>query len=91
MGGKPSGPRTFQGTIEREIQNDLLKCEIVNFRPVFSIIKQILEDIVMQLSTDQKYLYDMCFSIHHGHVSPSLASKSPGTLHHSRLVFIESS
>src|SRR5215469_12117780 len=82
--GKPTGPQTFQGNIGRAIQKDLTKCSITNFRPVVSKIKHIPEDIVMQLSTDQKYLYDMCFSIHQGHVTPLLASKSPGALHHFR-------
>jgi hypothetical protein len=37
----------------------------------------------MKLSTDKKYLYEMCLSIKHGHVSTSLASKSTGARNHS--------
>lgn len=82
--GKPSGPTTFRGTIGQEIQKDLTKLGIVKFQPVPSKIQDISEDIISEFSSDQKYLFDICLAIKTGHLSASLASRSPGALNHSR-------
>lgn len=82
--GKTSGPKTSEGVIGRKIQEDLTKLEIVQFVPVSGNVPEVPLDIAKEFSTDQKYLFDICTSIKSGHISSSLAKKSPGTIHHAR-------
>ena len=37
-----------------------------------------------ELSTDQRYLYDMCIAVQSGVVNQNLAVKSPGNINHAR-------
>lgn len=82
--GKTTGPKSSEGAIGRKIQEDLTKSEIVQFVPVPCSLLEIPENIAQQLSTDQKYLHEMCKSIESGEISTSLARKSPGAIHHAR-------
>ena len=81
--GKTSGPTSFKGMIGKKISKDLTKANIVEFTPVQCDIKM-PEYIVKDLSTDQKYLYEMCIGITTGRIPQNLALKSPGALHHAR-------
>ena len=80
LDGKTSGPSGFSGKLGRSLE----KCEnlnVVNFIPVPSELPDL--DLV-ELSTDQKYLYEMHKSISTGVCSNALVHKNPGKLAHSR-------
>ncbi|CAH1116385.1 unnamed protein product [Phaedon cochleariae] len=80
LDGKTNDPRGFTGLIGKL----LVKCEQM---PIvkFEIIEVELCPIdSKELSTDQKYLYEMCLAINSGNVSPQLAEKQPGNMSHSR-------
>ena len=47
-------------------------------------MKVLPPEVINQLSSDQKYLYEMCCSIEAGFVSKELQARSPGKLHHAR-------
>jgi hypothetical protein len=82
--GKTTGPGTFEGSVGKMIQKDITSMPIVKFSPVNGNIQEISEDISKSLSTDQKYLHDICLVVQLGVVPPKLASRSPGALHHAR-------
>jgi hypothetical protein len=78
--GGTSGPRAFTGPIGKELSG----CE--HLPPVaFAPIEGHLQDINrVDLSTDQRYLYEMCKSVSKGHCSLPLSRRDPGALSHSR-------
>lgn len=78
--GKTTRPGTFEGSVGKMIQKDITSMPIVKFSPVNGNIQEISKS----LSTDQKYLYDICLAVQLGVVPPKLASRSPGALHHAR-------
>jgi hypothetical protein len=78
--GKTSGPTGFTGPIGKKLK----LCEtlpVVNFDPISATLDFISHQ---ELSTDQKYLYDIHKAITEGHVSEQLAERLPGNLNHSR-------
>ena len=77
--GETYSPHSFCGTIG----NGLANCEAVSVAK-FKRIPIQLPKIDSDLSTDQRYLYEMCLSINSSYVSPSLASRNPGKMCHSR-------
>lgn len=80
LDGKTTGPKCFSGAIGFELQ----KCEsmpIVQFTTIPSILPEVTKN---ELSTDQKYLYDVMTAISTGIFSPDLANITPGPLNHSR-------
>jgi len=78
--GVTQGPRGFSGEIGRALA-DCCDMEICTFSPVeFDLIA--FES--SSLSNDQAYLYDILLAVKNGHVSPSLAGRSPGAMHHAR-------
>ena len=81
LDGKTSGPRCFTGPIGRLLAN----CEIrpvVDFEPIsFGDMPSI---DIKELSTDQKYLYEIHISVAQGSVPDDLANRSPGNLNHAR-------
>lgn len=46
----------------------------------------LLEEILKDLSSDQKYLYEMIHAIQRGRCESSLASKKPGPLNNARFL-----
>lgn len=80
LDGTTTGPNSFSGCIGKK----LVKC--LDFKPeAFEAIPTELPEVnINLLSTDQKYLYEICSAISAGLVSPSLASRDPGKLAHSR-------
>lgn len=82
LDGETSGPRGLKGDIGQKLEH----CETLSVVK-FNIIKSNLPKINSKeydLSTDQKYLLEICQSIELGNVSASLASKNPGKLSHAR-------
>lgn len=80
LDGKTTGPKCFSGPIGSELQ----KCEtmpIVEFTTIPSTLPEINRN---DLSTDQKYLYDIMTAISTGAFSSDLANMIPGPLNHSR-------
>lgn len=79
LDGKTTGPQCFSGTIGSQLQT----CETM---PIveFTAISTILPAITSDLSTDQKYLYNIMTAISTGVFSSHLANIKPGCLNHSR-------
>jgi len=82
--GKSSGPHAFQGALGKSVSVNLTQLQIVNFKSVTGLVKDLPQCVVQDLSCDQRYLYDICLAVQTGHVSDNLASKNPGTLNHAR-------
>lgn len=82
--GDTTGPNAFRGTIGKQLQN----CEkkpVVKFEPIeFRCNVENLTEISNSLSTDQRYLFDICTSISKGACPLSLANRFPGKICHSR-------
>ena len=83
-GGKTAGPATFAGEIGKQIKNKVHQLQLVTFQAVPSDIPQISSQMVNDLSTDQRYLYEICQAVSMGKVSEELGKRSPGALHHAR-------
>ena len=85
--GKTTGPRTFGDEFGNKIIQDLTKLPIVNYSPISgSSIENLTEQVIRELTNDQKYLYNIskaiendpkCFPI-------SLVDLNPGTINHAR-------
>ena len=76
------GPNHMSG----ELSDTLINCASANVENFASIPNSIHEfnlDNVM-LSTDQKYLYDICLAINYGVANTSILNRNPGTISHSR-------
>ncbi|CAH1109766.1 unnamed protein product [Psylliodes chrysocephalus] len=56
----------------------------VNFVPIVSPLPELDDAAIRNLSTDQKYLYEMCHLISRGNRSLDLAARNPGQLSHAR-------
>lgn len=85
---KLDGAYTSKGTLSGPIGKKLNEVETF---PVVAFEKidfhcNILNDDSVSLSTDQKYLFDMCRGISSGNVSPNLANQSIGVLSRARWV-----
>jgi hypothetical protein len=64
---------------------DSVTLPIVKFQRISGKLPALFDDMsTNELSTDQRYLYEMCESISKGVVSQSLADRNPGNLSHSR-------
>jgi hypothetical protein len=84
LDGTTAGPTAFSGELGKSLQ----KCHdlpVIIFESRQNNLPVMLKDVAeMDLSKDQRYLYDMCKSIEAGQVSDSLARRQPGPLIHSR-------
>lgn len=86
LDGVQVGPGLYSGPVGKLLL-DCFKLPIVKFKRIFSDDLPVLsDDVLKDLSTDQKYLYEICHAIQSGCCSPSLAMKNPGTLIHSRFL-----
>lgn len=80
LDGPTSGPHGFTGPIGKQIQS-CEKLQVIQF----AAVQVELPDIVSEsLSSDQKYLLDMCRAVASGNCPPSLAQVNPGKLNHAR-------
>lgn len=78
--GKTSGPSSYNGPIGKLLD----KCEmraVVEFEPIPGQLPTLKPD---DLSTDQKYLYEITSAAITGRCSDDLANKSPGKMSHAR-------
>jgi len=79
-GGKTTGPNTYAGPIGQQ----LLNCEQLKVGN-FDVIESEMPDINCDdLSTDQKYLLDICNAVRGGLCSDDLANREPGKMSHAR-------
>ena len=81
LDGKTMGPRGYNGDIGKQLNN----CEnlpVISFQPIYSELP--LSLYLGDLSTDQKYLYDMHQAIASGTMPADLAIRNPGKVVHSR-------
>lgn len=80
LDGPTSGPTSFSGPIGK----GLINCQdspVVNYKTIDSIFPKVDSE---DLSTDQKYLWDVCQAVLTGECSPELASRNPGNISHAR-------
>lgn len=86
LDGVTKGPRQFSGSIGKMLES-CQNMPIVKFNCVSSDNLPILsENVVKDLSCDQKYLYDISHMIKTGTINQSLKMRAPGALIHSRFL-----
>jgi len=81
LNGKTSGPRLFSGTLGKQLEN-CHKLPVRKFKPIKGNMRFL--ETAIDLSTDQKYLFNICVSIINGECSIYLARINPGKQAHSR-------
>ena len=79
-----SGPNSFKGDLGMEIAGDIHKNEVVPFEKIEANVDDISEEILADLSRDQKLLYRYAKAIIAGTVPADLKDQKPGPLCHSR-------
>ena len=82
--GKTTGPATFASEMGKQIKNKVHQLKLVTFQAVSSDIPQFSSQVVNDLSTDQRYLCEMCQAVSKGKVSEELGRRPPGALYHAR-------
>ena len=84
LDGVTSGPTAFSGNIGKALE----RCQelpVVKFEARRNNLPTVLEDVTdLDVSKDQRYLFNMIKAIEAGEVTETLAKKEPGTLIHSR-------
>ena len=80
LDGKTVGPQEYSGNIGKSLKT-CQKLPVVNFGKINVTLPQVDVDV---LSTDKKYLYEMCQGISDGNVNISLCRRDPGRMCHSR-------
>src|SRR6218665_830835 len=76
------GPRGFSGSIGKRLVTRSEQC-VSLFEPV-QLTEQLSNVDPKELSTDQRYLMEICNSISIGECGVDLAMRNPGCLNHSR-------
>ena len=85
--GKTTGPRIFGGEFGKKITQDLTKLTIVDYSPISGCnIEHLSEQVICELSNDQKYLYNIAKAIENDpKCFPTyFVDLNPGTIHHAR-------
>lgn len=77
LDGSTSGPKEYTGPIGKQLAACKSK-PLVSFCAVAGNLLELPDNIVKELSTDQKYLYEICHAVMAGFCSPELASHQPG-------------
>ncbi|QQP38148.1 Uncharacterized protein FKW44_018646 [Caligus rogercresseyi] len=77
--GKPSGPVHCSGPIGTKIKEMVSELPMVEFEAIkFNNFPVLIEEIIRDLSWDQKYLYRICIGIINGTIDKDLAAIEPG-------------
>ena len=77
--GKPNGPEHWSGPIGKSIKGTLSGTPVVTFQPVpFPDFPGLPDEVVDDLSWDQKYLYRISMGVITGVVTDDLAAIEPG-------------
>lgn len=82
LDGTTAGPSAFTGPIGLKLKGAQNQ-PISNFKPIKIDLSNV-EKISNELSTDQKYLFQICTAISNGCITPNLAQKNPGPINHAR-------
>jgi hypothetical protein len=85
LDGQTTGPRGFSGPIGKKLEL-CEKLPVIVFKSIDTNLPEIHERIIKDLSTDQKYMYQMVKAIASGNCSIDLATRDPGRISHSRWV-----
>lgn len=83
LDGSTSGPRSYSGPVGTSLQ----QCDnmpVVEFQRMECDLPELPDSVVHDLSTDQRYLYDMCRAVASGTCSEALSHRIPGKLVMSR-------
>jgi hypothetical protein len=84
--GPTTGPSAFSGPIGKSLKNSV-DLPIVKYKKITSNLPSLSRDMkTNELSTDQRYLYEMCQAISSGICSESLAARNTGKIVQSRWV-----
>ena len=80
--GITSGPSSFSVPIGKEIKEDLTRLFLVQFDAIAGKVQVMPKNIVQELSTDQKYLYEIALAVQCGpeHCPDIFLTEEPGTL-----------
>ena len=82
LDGSTSGPRGFSGSIGRQLKT-CFQHPVTSFKTV-RLTEPLSNLDPEELSIDQQYLLEFCYSISNGDCSVDLASRNRGCLNHSR-------
>ncbi|CAH1098837.1 unnamed protein product [Psylliodes chrysocephalus] len=74
-----SGPRVYSEAIGKMLES-YEKSLVLNFVPIVNPLPELDAAAIRNLSTDQKYLYEMCYSISRKNWSLNLAARNSGTI-----------
>lgn len=81
LDGKTTGPKSYSGEIGKKLDG-CEKLDIVKFSQIEGNLPTM--KLQQDLSSDQKYLFEICEAVSRGECSEDLAKKNPGKLSHSR-------
>ena len=85
LDGKTSGPTQFTDPASKLLNETRFEnLQVVNFQPIPAETIDINEKYFADLSSDQKYLLEMYRAVSSGFCEPTLASRKPGKMAHSR-------
>ena len=81
--GKTSGPTSFSGPLNEDLEDrNLTDRPIVDFKRIETDGYECDDEVLRDLSTDQKYLLEICRAVIANIVDNCLASKQPGKMGH---------
>ncbi|XP_055922808.1 uncharacterized protein LOC129953593 [Eupeodes corollae] len=78
--GKTNDPKGFSGVLGKALES----CDSLPIQGFEKIMVELPPITIEHLSTDQKYLYEMCEAVSNGNVDLELANRQPGRMSHSR-------
>lgn len=81
LDGTTTGPTTYSGAIGK-LLDDCEKRSVVVFEKIEGMLPNISN--IKDLSSDQRYLYDITSAVISGKCSPDLSNLSPGKMSHAR-------
>lgn len=84
LDGPTTGPKSFSGPLGKRLK-EYNYLDVIEFEPIeFPCTVENIESISDDLSTDQRYLYEICSAISKGVVSEQLKNRTIGPISHSR-------
>lgn len=81
LDGPTTGPKGFSGPIGKSLMN-CEKLPIIDFVPITCVLPSCMNS--NDLSTDQKYLFDLCSAVSVGICPVDHSLRNPGLINHSR-------
>lgn len=84
LDGTTTGPKSFSGPVGKACATDVWERDLVPFEAVPGNVQDIPDEVVRDLSRDQRHMYHMARAVQDGHVPAQTASRRIGALHHAR-------